>query len=388
MPRKILHLDLDAFFCSVEEQHNPSLKGKAFAVGGQPDERGVVASCSYAARAFGVRSAMPMSRAIKICPDLIIVSHHHGNYGKVSDQVMERLHNLSPLVEQISIDEAFMDVSDLPESSLALARDLQARIRAELDLPCSLGVASNKLVAKIATDVGKAAVRTGQSPSAIMVVPPGEEAAFLAPLPHTALWGVGPKTAAQLDRLGLKTIGDIARWPEADLARRFGKWGHDLARHAKGIDDRPVETWRETKSISQEITFNRDVADGASLHHTLRELSDQVGHRLRESSLAGTTIKLKLRWPDFTTISRQVTLPQPTDLDDEIYKAIVQLFDAEWQFGRSVRLLGVGVSGLGPPIRQLSLLDAEPEKNRKLLTAVDKLRDKYGDQVLKRGRGL
>jgi DNA polymerase IV len=357
-------------------------------VGGQPDERGVVASCSYAARAFGVRSAMPMSRAIKICPNLIIVSHHHGNYGKVSDQVMERLHNLSPLVEQISIDEAFMDVSDLPESSLTLARDLQARIRAELDLPCSLGIASNKLVAKIATDVGKAAVRTGQSPSAIMVVPPGEEAAFLAPLPHTALWGVGPKTAAQLDRLGLKTIGDIARWPEADLARRFGKWGHDLARHAKGLDDRPVETWRETKSISQEITFNRDVADGASLHHTLRELSDQVGRRLRESSLAGTTIKLKLRWTDFTTISRQVTLPQPTDLDDEIYTAIVQLFDAEWQFGRFVRLLGVCVSGLGPPIRQLSLLDAEPEKNRKLLTAVDKLRDKYGDQVVKRGRGI
>jgi DNA polymerase-4 len=220
-----------------------------------------------------------------------------------------------------------------------------------------------------------------------MVVPPGEEAAFLAPLPHSALWGVGPKTAKQLEKLGLKTIGDIARWPEADLARRFGKWGYDLARHAKGSDDRPVETWRETKSVSAEVTFNRDVADGKALHQTLRELSDQVGRRLREASLAGTTVKLKLRWPDFTTISRQTTLAQPTDLDDEVHAAIVKLFETEWQPGRPVRLLGVGVAGLGPPRRQLSLLDEEPEKNRKLLNAVDKLRDKYGDSVVKRGGG-
>lgn len=387
MPRKILHLDLDAFFCAVEEQRNPTLRGQAFAVGGQPNERGVVASCSYAARAFGVRSAMPMARAIKICPNLVIVSAHHGNYGEVSDRVMERLHNLSPLVEQISIDEAFIDVSDLPDSALALARNLQEKIKVELDLPCSVGVATNKLVAKIATDVGKAAVRTGLSPQAIMVVPPGEEAAFLAPLPASALWGVGPKTTLQLERLGLKTIGDIARWPEADLARRFGKWGYDLARHARGVDDRPVEIWRETKSISAEVTFSQDIAEARALHQTLRELSDQVGRRLRESSLAGTTIKLKLRWPDFTTLSRQMTMGQPTDLDDEIYSAIVKLFEAEWQAGRAVRLLGVGVSGLGAPRRQLSLLDAEPEKNRKLLTAVDKLRDKYGDGVVKRGKG-
>jgi DNA polymerase IV len=386
MPRKILHLDLDAFFCAVEEQHDPSLKGKPFAVGGRPDERGVVASCSYAARQFGVRSAMPMGRALKLCPSLIIVSSHHHSYGKVSDKVMAVLGELTPLVEQISIDEAFLDVSDLPQPAEEIARTLQKQIRDQLNLPCSLGVSTNKLVAKIASDVGKSAVRTGNYPNAIMVVPPGEEAAFLAPLPANALWGVGPKTFDQLTRLGLSTIGDIARWPEADLARRFGKYGHDLTRHARGIDDRPLETFRETKSISQEVTYSRDVNDGLTLRHTLREQSDQVARRLRESQLAGTTVKLKLRWPDFTTISRQTTLAQPSDMDDEIYQAALKLFDAEWRPGKSVRLLGVGVSGLGPPVRQLSLLDAAPEKNRKLLDAVDKLRDKYGDKVVKRGK--
>jgi DNA polymerase-4 len=385
VPRKILHLDLDAFFCAVEEQHDPALRGKPFAVGGRPDERGVVASCSYAARALGVRSAMPMARAIKLCPHLIIVGSHHRAYGRVSEQVMERLHALSPLVEQISIDEAFIDVSDLPDTAETLARQLQAKIRTELSLPCSLGVAANKLVAKIATDVGKAAVRTGDYPNAIMVVPPGQEAVFLAPLPSSALWGVGPKTAESLARLGIKTIGDIAQWPEADLARRFGKMGHDLWRHALGLDDRPVETWHETKSISAETTFVRDIDDERVLKRTLRELSDQVGRRLRDSSLAGTTVKLKLRWPDFTTLSRQSTLAQPTDLDDEIYAAIEKLFLAEWKPGRAIRLLGVGVSHLGPPSRQLSLLDATPEKNRKLLEAVDKLKDKYGDKIVKRG---
>ncbi len=298
---------------------------------------------------------------------------------------MERLHNLTPLVEQISIDEAFLDVSDLPQTGETLARRLQATIRDELGLPSSLGAATNKLVAKIGTDVGKASVRTGGYPNAIMVVPPGQEADFLAPLPVMALWGVGPKTAEQLTRLGITTIGELAAWPEADLTRRFGKAGYDLARHARGIDDRPIETARETKSISQETTFARDVSDGSFLRQTVRELSDQVGRRLRLSGLAGTTVKLKLRWPDFTTLSRQVTLPQPTDLDDEIFAASQKLFEGEWRPGRPVRLLGVGVSGLGPPMRQLSLWDEKPEKDRRLLEAVDRLREKFGDDVLKRG---
>lgn len=386
MPRKILHLDLDAFFCAVEEQRDPTLRGRAFAVGGRPEERGVVASCSYAARRFGVRSAMPMSRAVKLCSDLIIVSQRHRVYGQASDQVMERLNDLTPLVEQISIDEAFLDVSDLPQPGEALARQLQAVIRGELGLPCSLGVAANKLVAKIATDVGKAAVRTGDYPGAVTVVPPGEEAAFLAPLPAAALWGVGPKTADQLARLGMHTIGDIARWPEADLVRRFGRPGYELSRRARGIDGRPVETSREARSITQETTFVRDVSDGRTLKRTLRELSDQVGHRLRGSGLAGTTVKIKLRWPDFTTLTRQITLPQPTDVDGEIYAAAGKLFDGEWRAGRAVRLIGVGVTGLGPPARQLSLWDDTSEKQRKLLEVVDKLRERYGDDVMKKGR--
>jgi DNA polymerase-4 len=386
MPRKILHLDLDAFFCAVEELHTPVLKGKPFAVGGRPDERGVVASCSYAARAFGVSSAMPMARALRICPELIIVSSHHGRYGDVSEQVMRRLRDLTPLVEQISIDEAFLDVSDLNQSLQDLAKALQRRIRSELSLPSSLGGAANKLVAKIATDVGKAAVRSRDYPNAIMVVPPGEEAAFLAPLPTRALWGVGPKTELHLAELGLKLIGDVARWPESDLAGRFGKGGQELARHARGLDDRPVEPWHETKSISVETTFVKDIADSTSLRRTLREQAEEVGRRLREAHLAGSTIKLKLRWPDFSTLSRQVTLVQATDLDDEIGEAVEKLFLAEWQAGRPVRLLGVGVSGLGPPVRQLDLFDTSAEKNRKLLATVDKIRGKYGGDAVKRGR--
>ncbi len=210
MPHKIMHLDLDAFFCAVEEQRDASLVGKPFAVGGKPSERGVVASCSYAARQSGVHSAMPMARAVKLCPGLLVVPARHGVYSAVSRQVMARLHNLTGLVEQISIDEAFMDVSDLPEPGLVLAQRLQATIREELSLPCSIGVATNKLVAKMATDVGKASRRGGQPPNAIQVVPPGQEAAFLAPLPIQALWGVGPKTAARLNELGVRTVGDLA----------------------------------------------------------------------------------------------------------------------------------------------------------------------------------
>ena len=209
-PRKILHLDLDAFFCAVEELRDPTLKQKPFAVGGSPEGRGVVASCSYAARQFGVRSAMPMSEAVRCCPNLIIVGNARGEYSRMSGRVMAYLHDMSPLVEQISIDEAFLDVSDLPDEAEILARRLQSTICTELDLPCSLGVATNKLVAKIANDVGKVRVRSGDYPNAITVVPPGEEAAFLAPLPVRALWGVGPKTAERLAAWGMNTIGDIA----------------------------------------------------------------------------------------------------------------------------------------------------------------------------------
>src|SRR6266511_422002 len=355
--RTIIHLDLDAFFCAVEEQRDPSLHGKPFAVGGRPESRGVVSSASYAACQFGVRSAMPMARAVRLCPDLLIVPPNFSAYRAASRQVMERLHALTPLVEQISIDEAFLDVTALGEPGETLAARLQATIRDDLTLSCSLGVASNKLLAKVATDVGKSLVRSGKMPQAICVVPPGDEAAFLAPLPATALWGVGPKTAEKLAALGMHTIGDIAAWPASDLARRFGQHGEDLARRARGIDDRPIVTERATKSISQETTFARDVTDRALLERTLREQASEIAQKLRREDLMGTTIKLKIRWPDFITPTRQLTLPQPTDEPQVIAEAALRLFHQIWTGENAVRLIGVGVSGLGSPARQLSLWD-------------------------------
>ena len=392
MARTILHIDLDAFFCAVEETRNPELRGKAFAVGGRPEERGVVASCSYAARRMGVRSAMPMGKAVRLSPGLIIVPSRHHLYREVSHQVMARLHDTSPLVEQISIDEAFLDISDLRDPAARIAQNLQARIRDELQLPCSIGIASNKLVAKIATEVGKSAAlrelrAQGEAspPNAVTIVPFGEEAAFLSPLPADMLWGVGPKTSARLTELGIYTIGDIARWPEGELIRMFGENGRDLARHSKGIDDRPITTEHETKSISQEITFSRDVRDDAILHKTLHEMSVEVARQLRESNLAGKTIKLKIRWPDFTTLTRQATLHSPTDQEDEIESTALELMKTVRKPYQAVRLIGVGVTGLGQPVRQLGLWDMDSEKERRLQDAIDELKEKYGDNVIHKG---
>jgi len=392
MPRTILHIDLDAFYCAVEETHHPQLRGKPFAVGGKPEERGVVASCSYAARRMGVRSAMPMGKALRLSPGLIIVPMRHGLYSDVSRQVMERLRDLTPYVEQISIDEAFLDISDVPEQPEIIAQKLQARIRDELQLPCSIGIASNKMVSKIATEVGKSlALRQIKAqgdvkpPNALTVVPYGEEATFLAPLPADMLWGVGPKTSARLTELGIYTIGDLAKWPEHELSRMFGENGRDLAKHSKGIDDRPVVTEHETKSISQEITYSRDVRDDAILEKTLREMSAELGKQLRKNNLAGKTIKLKLRWPDFTTLTRQTTLINPTDQEDEIERVALELLKAIRKPYQAVRLIGVGVTGLGQPIRQLGLWDADSEKERKLQEVVDELQEKYGRNIIHRG---
>jgi DNA polymerase-4 len=394
MPRTILHLDLDAFFCAVEELLNPALKGKAFAVGGRPEERGVVASCSYAARAFGVRSAMPMSTAVQRCPDLLIVSRRMGKYSEVSRRVMAILHDLTPLVEQLSIDEAFLDVTGLPGSGESIARQLQARINDELQLPCSLGVASNKLVAKIANNIGKDHATPGQPPNAITLVLPGEEASFLAPLSIRELWGVGPKTAERLNAMGVQTIGDLTRFSEQGLTQRFGKLGHEMYYRARGIDNRPIETEHETKSISAETTFVHDVRDEAHLKRTLRELADEVGRRVRKHHLRGKTVTIKLRWSDFTTLTRQTTLPQPIDSDEAIYVAAVALLDKAWSRGRPVRLIGVGLSGFDVEVlpQQLGLWDAaplpEPPRENPLQDTLDKLRERFGDDAIKRGSDL
>ncbi len=389
MTRIILHLDLDAFFCAVEEQRDPTLQGKAFAVGGQPDQRGVVASCSYAARRYGVRSAMPMSIAIQRCPNLIIIGQHFDLYHQASSKVMALLNDTTPFVEQLSIDEAFLDVTGLHQTGEALARVLQARINKELGLPCSLGVASNKLIAKIANNLGKERAKGDGPPNAILVVPTGEEASFLAPLPIQELWGVGPKTAEQLHSLGIRTLGVLAQWPTDDLERRFGKLGRELAERSRGLDNRPVETEQVAKSISKEITFARDLGKRDELQRTLQQLSEGVGRQLRQSHLRCTTIRLKLRWSDFTTITRQITLESITDADEEIFKAALDLFNAAWIENRPVRLLGVGAAGFEQSAQQLGLWDTpQKQRNQKLQNTLDELRERYGDQAVQRGSYL
>lgn len=390
MPKRtILHLDLDAFFCAVEEILNPDLHGKPFAVGGQPDQRGVVASCSYPARAYGVHSAMPMSQAIRRCPDLIIISQNFGAYRDYSRQVMDKLREVTPLVEQLSIDEAFLDVTGVKGGGRVVAEALQAEINQSLELPCSFGVASNKLVAKIANNIGKASAKTGEYPNMIKVIADGEEAAFLAQLPIRELWGVGPKTAQKLRQMGVDTIGDIPRLPERDLKRMFGKNGADIYRRAQGIDDRPVETEGEAKSISKEITFSRDVRDAEKLRLTLRQLCDGVGYRVRKSGLKGRTVTVKLRWEDFTTLTRQTTLEYAFDGDDEIYKLALDLLERNWTQRRPVRLIGVGMSGFDETAHQLGLWDAPPkEENQQLQSALDKLKDRFGESAIKRGIDL
>lgn len=386
MVRKILHLDLDAFFCAVEELKDPTLRGKAFAVGGRADQRGVIASCSYAARRLGVHSAMPTSQAMRLCPGLIVISHHHGNYGDMSKKVMERLNDLSPLVEQISIDEAFVDISDLQETAKSVALRIQKQVNEELGLPCSVGVATNKLVAKIATEVGKKTARKDLPPNAVTVVPPGTEAAFLAPLHSSMLWGVGPKTASRLAEIGIKTIGDIASASETDLVHHLGDNARHLIQRARGVDESPLSTSHEIKSISQETTFARDISDDRQLASTVRNLSATVGKRLRTKNLAGTTIRIKLRYPDFTTLTRQVSYPQPTDQDEEIYHLAMDLLAKVRPKGKAVRLIGVGVSGLCPPIRQLELWGAEVEKARRLQDALDEVRTRFGTKAITRGK--
>lgn len=382
--RKILHMDLDAFFCSVEEILDPSLVGTPFAVGGNPDHRGVISSCSYAARNFSVHSGMPTARALSLCPQLILVNGRHSNYGEYSHKVMAILEDTTPFVQPISIDEAFLDVSDMPESGKRIAQELQKRIKDEVGLPCSIGVATNKLLAKIANDFGKAQIRTGLSPCAITVVPPGTEAAFLAPLPVQSLWGIGEKSAKRLKGVGIFTIGDIAKLSGSQLRQIFGNTSGEIYDRSLGIDESPVHHDRDVKSVSNEITCAKDICDSLQLIEILHDLSEKVGARLRNSNIAGNTIQLKLRYGDFTTITRQMTLSIFTNHDSEIFSAIKTLFETNWDHRTPIRLLGVGVKGLGQPLHQLNLWEQNSLKEQELLKAIDSLKERYGDQIIQR----
>jgi DNA polymerase-4 len=388
--RYILHLDVDAFFASVEEVLDPSLKGQPLIVGARPEQRGVVASASYAARAFGIRSAMPTARALRLCPQAIVIPPRHKVYREYSARMMAILSEYSPLIEPLSLDEAFLDVSGYearwgPSSSglgspEELAHQLQERLEVELGLSASIGLAANKLVAKIASGLEK--------PHGFVVVPHGKEAEFLAPLPVGKLWGVGEVTARSLREMGVFTIGQLTQVPGAQLEARFGRRGRDLYRQARGMDDSPVVVEREEKSLSREVTFAEDIGDMQVLRKKLLSLSESVARRLRKRGLRGRTVKLKLRYNDFTTLTRQVTLDVPTDLEQVIFDQAARLLAKAWDRRRKVRLIGVGVSKFEAEERQLSLFEetgeGKVEKLRRLSQAVDQIREKYGDEAIQR----
>jgi DNA polymerase-4 len=382
--RYVLHVDFDAFYASVEENLDPSLKGMPLIVGAPPERRGVVASASYPARAYGVHSAMPTAQALRLCPQAIIIPPRHKIYGEYSRRMMVILSEYTPLVEPISLDEAFLDVTGCEArwgSPEELAHELRERLAAKLGLTASMGLASNKLVAKIASGLEK--------PDGFVVVPSGNEAEFLAPLPVGKLWGVGEVTAESLHEMGVFTVGQLAQLPADQLLARFGRRGRDLYRQARGIDDSPVIVERAEKSLSRETTFARDIGDRKLLRRKLLSLSESVAHMLRKRGLRGRTIKLKLRYGDFETLTRQVTMDAPTDLDQVIFDQAARLLDKVWDSKRQVRLIGVGVTKLDAEARQLRLFEQADEDRtdrlRRLSESLDQIREKYGDEAIRRG---
>src|SRR6201993_5275528 len=342
--KTIFHVDMDAFFVSVEKLFDPSLKGKPVVVGGQRNERGVVSAASYAARKFGVHSAMPLRTAAKMCPQAIFVDGHPERYRECSEKVHKVLGTFSPQVEMASIDEAYLDMTGterLHGPALKAAHSLHQRMKADTGLNCSVGIGTSRLIAKVSSGQAK--------PNGVLYIVPGEEAKFLAPLDVREIPGVGKVMEGHLHALGIKKVGDLARLDEAELNERFGKWGLALAGKARGEDaggwfDSEVGADLDAKSISHEHTYNQDTADPAQLESTLMRLSEMVGRRLREANFYARTVQLKLRYKDFTTITRAHTLPNPTQLDTEIFENIRALFRKHWKSGMQVRLLGVQTS--------------------------------------------
>ncbi len=380
--RTYFHVDMDAFFVSVEELFDPSLKGKPVVVGGRPNERGVVSAASYAARKFGVHSAMPLRTAYKLCPQAIFVDGHPERYRECSHQVYEVLRSFSPLVEMASIDEAYLDMTGterLHGPPLRAAHRLHERMKAETRLNCSVGIAASRLVAKITSDQAK--------PNGVLWVIPGREAAFLAPLDVRKVPGVGKVTEKNLHAYGIRKVGDLAKLDEKFLEERFGKWGMALAGKSRGLDaggwfDTEIGEDAGPKSISHEHTYGEDTADAAQLEATLARLCEMVGRRLREHGLYAGTIQLKLRDSDFSTITRAHTVARGTQLDTELYEEIRVLFRRNWTGGK-VRLLGVQASGWAEGAEQMDLLGEEKhERWRGALAAADRMRDKFGESAV------
>ncbi|HET7209264.1 MAG TPA: DNA polymerase IV [Terriglobales bacterium] len=387
--KTIFHVDMDAFFVSVEELFDPSLKGKAVVVGGQRHERGVVSAASYEARKFGVHSAMPLRTAAKLCPQATFVDGHPDRYREYSQRVYTVLNRFSPLVEMASIDEAYLDMTGterLHGRPLRAAHALHQAMKSDTQLNCSIGIGTSRLIAKVSSAQAK--------PNGILWIVPGAESNFLAPLEVGAIPGVGKVMERNLHELGVRKVGDLGKFDDAELEERFGKWGLALAGKARGEDaggwfDTAVGEDVEAKSISHEHTFNEDTAELEQLESTLMRLSEMVGRRLREAELFARTIQLKLRYKDFTTITRAHSLPVATQLDTEIFEQVRQLLKKNWQIGSEVRLLGVHASGFEAPGKQIDLLDGSRQDRWKdALAAADRLRDKYGESSVSLATGM
>lgn len=388
MTRTIFHVDMDAFFVSVEELFDPSLKGKPVVVGGKGTDRGVVSAASYAARKFGVHSAMPLRTAARLCPQAVFVSGHPGAYREYSGKVHAVLQRFSPRVEMASIDEAYLDLTGtarLLGPPLKAAGDLHHEVYRCTGLNCSIGIGTSRLVAKIASDQAK--------PNGMLYVQPGLEANFLAPLPIRRVPGVGKATEARLLQLGIHTVGDLAALDEVWLEQLMGKWGLALAGKAHGLDAggyfRPaVGEERGPKSISHEHTFGEDTADAEVVESTIARLAQMTGRRLREHQLHARTIGIKLRYTGFETLTRAHTLDAATDLDIDLVECARQLFRTNWSRA-PVRLIGVQLSSLEPVHQQMDLLESDRKRKWKgALTAADRLRDRFGDKTVAMASGL
>lgn len=388
LTKTYFHVDMDAFFVSVEELFDPALKGKAVVVGGQREERGVVSAASYEARKFGVHSAMPLRTAAKLCPNAIFLDGHLERYREYSERVHQVLNNFTPLVEMASIDEAYLDVTGterLLGPPLQAAHKLHESIKQETDLNCSIGIAGSRVVAKITSDQAK--------PNGVLWVIPGQERDFISHLDVRKMPGIGKVTERRLHEMGITTIGQLAQMDDAVLKDLLGEWGLSLAAKARGLDAggwyaEEIGEDSGPKSISHEHTFSSDVRDQEALEGALLRLSEMVGRRLREHHLFARTLQLKLRSTDFTTITRAHSIERATQLDNEIFVAIRELFRANWERGRGVRLLGISTSNFEDSEGQPSLLDDSHERWQQALLAADKMRDRFGDGKIRLGTSL
>jgi DNA polymerase-4 len=383
----ILHVDMDAFFVSVELLAHPELRGKPVVVGGQKDQRGVVSAASYEARKFGIQSAMPLRAAGRLCPDAIFLDGHHELYGEWSDRIATILGKYSPVVEMASIDEAYLDLAGterLHGPPLAAAHKLVREIWDTTQLPCSVGLAPTRLVAKVASDQAK--------PRGLVYVPAGSEATFLAPLPVRKIPGIGKVTEAALHALAISTVGQLAEVALERLEEVFGQWGTALYRKSRGQDAYEFFVDAEPKSISHNRTFGEDTQDRCLLESTLSYLCQKAAKRLRDSGLYARTISVTLRYADFKTITRSKTLPEATDLDSVILATVRALFERSWDTAQKLRLVGVELSSFSSPAfatGQLDLLDAgRREKLERLVRATDKLRDRFGFNKVQLGGSL